>query len=665
MIRLGEVGDGLHRLGTVEMNKFLVLVTAEEGPPGEERRGPVMLRARSPSMRLQPHDVPFAFLRSGGPGARDAAEDETPAGAADGEAGGEGADAADGAGGAARERPAGEDGAWTPPMGHPEIPMVPPLASVLPSTGPLLPTAERPEELPEVRGREVVPLADGDTLRLTARKVRRTMAGRTLVMYGFNGRSPGPLLRVPQGATVTVRFRNELDLPTTVHWHGVRLDNRFDGVAGITQAPVEPGGSFTYRVRFPDAGLYWYHPHVREDVQQDLGLYGNMLVEPRPPEAKRGRTADLRRDPAGEAFTYGGHFGPVNREEVVMLDDLLLAGEAGDRLVPYGRDVATHALMGRFGTTFLVNGEPDYRLEVDRGEVVRFWITNVASTRTFNLSFGDLPVKVVASDLSRFRRPVRSPNVVLGPAERYAVEVRFDEAGTVPLVNRVQALDHVYGSFFPEVDTLGTVRVREGAPERDFADAFGRLEENPEVARDMERYRDAFEGPPDRELHLGMEAEGLPFPVDGLMRKDSIYFHPVEMSGTMPRMNWVATSGEVRWILRDPATGAENMAIDWRFRVGDVVRLRLRNLRHAAHAMQHPIHIHGQRFLVLSRNGRPAEDLVWKDTTIVPVGTTATLLLELTNPGEWMIHCHIAEHLDSGMRMTFTVDPAVDAGSDP
>ncbi|MFW6199740.1 MAG: multicopper oxidase domain-containing protein, partial [Gemmatimonadota bacterium] len=167
------------------------------------------------------------------------------------------------------------------------------------------------------------------------------------------------------------------------------------------------------------------------------------------------------------------------------------------------------------------------------------------------------------------------------------------------------------------------------------------------MAREVERYREAFDGPPDRELHLGMEAEGLPFPVDGLMRKDSLYFHPVELSGTMPRMNWVTTGREVRWILRDPASGAENMEIDWSFRVGDVVKLRLRNLRHAAHAMQHPIHIHGQRFLVLSRDGRPAEELAWKDTTLLPVGTTATLLLEITNPGEWMIHCHVAEHLDT------------------
>ena len=123
----------------------------------------------------------------------------------------------------------------------------------------------------------------------------------------------------------------------------------------------------------------------------------------------------------------------------------------------------------------------------------------------------------------------------------------------------------------------------------------------------------------------------------------------------MPRMNWVTTAGEVRWILRDLDTGLENGAIDWRFRRGDVVKIRLRNDRRAVHAMQHPVHIHGQRFLVLGRDGVPNDNLVWKDTVLLPAGSTADLLLELSNPGRWMLHCHIAEHLESGMKLVFDV----------
>ena len=162
----------------------------------------------------------------------------------------------------------------------PGMPMIPGLVGLTPPGATFLPGAGvDPSTLPEAQPGTVVRLGDGDTLDLTAALVRRTIRGRTFVMYGFNGQVPGPLLRVPQNATIMVRFHNRIDLPTTVHWHGVRLDNRFDGVPGVTQEPVAPGDSFTYRVHFPDAGIYWYHPHVREDIEQAMGLFGNMLVD--------------------------------------------------------------------------------------------------------------------------------------------------------------------------------------------------------------------------------------------------------------------------------------------------------------------------------------------------------------------------------------------------
>jgi suppressor of ftsI len=130
----------------------------------------------------------------------------------------------------------------------------------------------------------------------------------------------------------------------------------------------------------------------------------------------------------------------------------------------------------------------------------------------------------------------------------------------------------------------------------------------------------------------------------------------VEWSGTMPMMNWASTGRQVRWILRDPETGRENMDIGWRFPRGRPVRIRLVNQRQSVHAMQHPIHLHGQRFLVLAVNGVPNVNLVWKDTVLVPAGGTVDILLDPSNPGRWMGHCHIAEHLSAGMMMGFTVE---------
>jgi len=251
---------------------------------------------------------------------------------------------------------------------------------------------------------------------------------------------------------------------------------------------------------------------------------------------------------------------------------------------------------------------------------------------------------------------VWAQSVMIAPAERYVVVVRFDRPGDVALVNRVRGLDHLFGRFFAEVDTLGVVSV---APERirtDVGAPFAVLRRDTATVRELERYRRFVDQPPDKALVLTLETHDLPFVTQRLMQLDSMYFTPVEWGGTMPMMNWASTGKQVRWVLRDPATGTENMDIAWRFHRGDPVKIRLVNERRAFHGMQHPIHLHGQRFLVLAVNGVPNEDLSWKDTVLVPAGSVVDILLDTANPGDWMLHCHIAEHLSAGMMMHFTVE---------
>ena len=211
---------------------------------------------------------------------------------------------------------------------------------------------------------------------------------------------------------MVVTFINNTDYPTAIHWHGLRLDNRFDGVPHVTQDPVPPGGRFEYRVTFPDPGLFWYHPHHREDVLQDLGLYGNLIVRSREP----------------------GFFGPAHREETLMLDDLLVADSG---LVGYGRDTPTHALMGRFGNHLMVNGEPrwesagaarrggapaaDQRVEHARVQSV---------VRARGARRHRARMKVVASDIGRYPREAWVDNITIAPAERFIVDARFDGPGT-------------------------------------------------------------------------------------------------------------------------------------------------------------------------------------------------------------------------------------------
>lgn len=615
VVKLGEVRDGRNDLGEVAFNKYLVLVSAEASADVTERRGPLIVRGRSPSARMEAHDL-MALAPSAEGGAVMGSE---PMGATGGSA----------------TAPA----SWVMPPMYDGVPMLPGVMAARPKVRPLRPTLDA-GALPRARPRDVVSLPDGGTLDLTAGFVRKEVGERDLVMLAFNEQIPGPLVRVDQASTIFVNFTNDTPLPTAVHWHGVRLDNRFDGVPGVTQDPVEPGESFRYQVRFPDAGIYWYHPHHREDVQQELGLAGNMLVDP----------------------ITSGYYNAVDREEVVTLDDLLLGA---DDVVPFGEASSNYMLMGRFGNVFLTNGEPEYGLDVNAGDVMRFHFTNISNTRTFNVSLrstnapasAPLPIKIIGSDVSRFEREAMVESIVLAPAERYTAEVLFEESGAYTLTNHVQGINHRQGLFLEESVTLGTIAVSGagGAEGEAHRSAFTTLRTHDEVVADVDRYRAHFNRPPDHELIMTLEVDSLPMAIEQSMNLDWVYFNPVEWTGTMPVMNWATSGAEIEWIVRDPRSGAENMDIHWSFRVGDVVKLRVTNDRAAFHAMQHPLHIHGQRFLVLEQNGVRNENMSWKDTVLLPSGSTTDILLELSNPGRWMVHCHIAEHLESGMKFVFDV----------
>jgi suppressor of ftsI len=592
-IRLGVVHNGRASLGEIAREQFRVLISAEPSGAVQRRSGRLVLRGTSPGARLLAHRDLMQPVAPGAPPA---------------------------------DHEHGTGGWRMPPMLPGGAMMMPGMRHLTPSVDPWLPRAD--STVPVATPRRVVTVHDGDTLRLTAELVRRTIAGRSLVMYGFNGQYPGPLISATRGTTLIVQFENHLDQSSSVHWHGVRLDNRFDGVPDVTQRAVPPGGRFEYRVHFRDAGIYWYHPHVREDIEQDLGLYGNILVAP-----ERGRWLP-----------------PVDREEVLALDDLLLDGEG---LVPYGADTPTHALMGRWGNVLLVNGEPRYSLNVRRGDVVHFYLTNVSNARVYNLSLGGARVKVVASDGGKPERESWASNIVIAPAERYVVDVRFDSAGDVAFTNRVQALDHMYGTYMPEVDTLGLIHVALGRGSSSAALEFPRLRDNADVTAELARYRRYAARPPDHTLVLALRTHTLPQPV--LMMLSALNV-PMDWNDGMSMANWVTTGREVTWILRDADTGRENMAVHWRFHRGSVIKLRIFNDPTSAHAMDHPIHLHGQRFLILARNGVPNENLVWKDTGLIPAGETVDLLVDMSNPGTWLLHCHVAEHMGAGMMLAFVVD---------
>ena len=149
---------------------------------------------------------------------------------------------------------------------------------------------------------EVMELTDGDKIDLSIDIIKKEIDGKEIRMFGYNGQIPGPLLKVDQNAQIYINVTNNLDTDTTIHWHGLRLENKFDGNPGVTMDPLAPGDSFEYKLDFVDEGIYWYHSHVREDYQQELGLYGNMLVSP----------------------AQDDYYNSVNREIPLVLDDILI-----------------------------------------------------------------------------------------------------------------------------------------------------------------------------------------------------------------------------------------------------------------------------------------------------------------------------------------------------
>src|SRR5258707_4053005 len=195
-------------------------------------------------------------------------------------------------------------------------------------------------------------------------------------------------------------------------------------------------------------------------------------------------------------------------------------------------------------------------------------------------------MKLVATDGGPFEHEVWIESVVIAPAERYVVDVQFDRPGQFPLLNKVIGLGHLFGRFFPMVDTLGIVSVSPQRVSRDLGKAFAALHRLPPPFAAASLY---LNRPPDQTLVLTLRTEGLPYITERLMQLDSIYFAPVEWGGTMPMMNWASTGQQVRWGLKDPATGHENMDIAWQFHRVSPANIRLVTGDGAFHGMQHPI----------------------------------------------------------------------------
>ena len=231
------------------------------------------------------------------------------------------------------------------------------------------------------------------------------LPGQPVTIWAFNGTIPGPTIQASKGDAVVVHFKNDLPEPTTIHWHGIRVPNDMDGAGRLLQ-PIPPGGTFDYRFTVGDAGLFWYHPHVRSDVQVEKGLYGAVVV----------------RDPAEPAIGAA-----VDR--LLVLDDVRV--DPGTGQTSDATDMRSE-MMGREGNLLLVNGKPSNgSLRVAQGARTRLRIVNAANARYFNLRLDGASAIQIGGDGGLLRAPQPVIGLLLVPGER--VDVVFDAGAPATL----------------------------------------------------------------------------------------------------------------------------------------------------------------------------------------------------------------------------------------
>jgi FtsP/CotA-like multicopper oxidase with cupredoxin domain len=253
-------------------------------------------------------------------------------------------------------------------------------------------------------------------------------------VWAYNGVVPGPIIEAKVGDKLVVHFKNGLPEATTIHWHGVRVPASMDGTPAA-QTPIPPGGTFDYSFTLPDAGLFWFHPHVRSDVQVHKGLYGVIRVQ--------------------------GPADPVaDKHGVIVLDDVTVAPDG--TISDYLDD--TSKMMGREGKTLLVNGLAMPVFEANAGALLRLRIVNVANGRFFNLALAGYRWRVIGTDGGLVPKPYDTDHLLVAPGERYdAMLIATGAPGTeVALVDDPYDRGHDSGKDPPI--SIASLRITDGTP---------------------------------------------------------------------------------------------------------------------------------------------------------------------------------------------------------
>lgn len=407
-------------------------------------------------------------------------------------------------------------------------------------------------------------------------------------VWTFNGKVPGTPVRSPAGKELILSVVNELDVPTAVHWHGIRLPNAMDGVAGLTQPAIQPGERFNYTFTPPDAGTFWYHSHVNAFEQIGRGLYGPLIIEePSPPR--------------------------VDRELIWMIDDWRLLEDASISDDFGAMHDRSHA--GRIGNVPTVNGRFRDVVSVRSGERLRIRIINAANARNFALSFTDLSPQIIAIDGQAVKPYVADGPIVIGAAGR--VDIILDMTGKPG--TRSTVVDQFYRDPFDLTSFVYSKDkpIRNSIPDWPIALSPPSLPE------------------PDMNNLVTQSIVIAGGAMGGLRR--------AKYNGQWMGLREIAQQGLV-WALNDTVAHTLDMPPLIDVAIGTSVKLVIRNQT----AFPHPMHLHGHHMKLLSIDGQTISPQ-WVDSPLIMPDQTVELAFVADNPGKWLFHCHALEHHAAGL----------------
>ncbi|HEX2582003.1 MAG TPA: multicopper oxidase family protein [Dongiaceae bacterium] len=437
------------------------------------------------------------------------------------------------------------------------------------------------------------PLAKPSLRRLRASPVQVPLRGQGVLtkMWGYNGTVPGPVLRFRQGATAHIEFVNDLPQPSTVHWHGVRVPIAMDGVPDISQPLVQPGQKFDYVFDLPDAGTFWYHPHHSSREQLGRGLSGVLIVDEVAPPK-------------------------VDRDIVWQLNDWRLV-ENG-QIKPDFQNALDAEHDGRFGNLVTINGRKPTPSKVRAGERWRLRLVNTANARIMSLIFEGHEPWIIALDGNPVTPHHPDENIIdLSPGQR--ADLILDMSGRP---GGTFAVRDVSSSVPPYVLT-----------------SLAYSTETP------------LRGSP-LEASIALPANPLP-PLDlgnAVRQKVVVGGGTMGEHGSGPEAE-TAPSGATFWTINGVAARDHHVAPMFAIARGRTVILEVKN----GTLWNHPVHLHGFPFQVMTRNGKPTAYREWRDTELLRSNDMVELAFTADRPGDWMFHCHILDHQETGMMTVIRV----------